>query len=62
MEEAKVDLHGPAYLALEEMRKRCSVADQYENPGPTQFHGPAAITDSLSATLAMERWVDVALQ
>ena len=31
--ESKVDLQGPAYLALEEMRKTCTIADSYENPG-----------------------------
>jgi len=52
--EAEVDLQGPAFLALEDMRKSCTTEDLYENPGPTQYSGPAEVVDSLSLTLTME--------
>jgi hypothetical protein len=52
-----VDLQGPAFAALVEMRKLCAVTDGYENPGPLQFNGPSSLVDSVTTTLTLESFV-----
>lgn len=65
--KATVDLTGPAYLALSQIFEAAasdSSIDRYTNPGPLQFSGPVALTDSVPHTLSLETyhyWEDLQL-
>lgn len=57
--KATVDLNGPAYQALAAQLETAGMdasLDQYTNPGPVQYSGPAELTDSVPRTLTLETY------
>jgi len=54
IKKALVDLKGAPYKAFVNSRDGWAVNDDYIYPGPIQFFGPEAITDSITKTLALE--------
>ncbi|MCK4934291.1 MAG: diphosphate--fructose-6-phosphate 1-phosphotransferase, partial [Simkaniaceae bacterium] len=49
-----VDLEGKPFQSFADQREKWSLGDQYLCPGPIQFFGSEAITDSRSVTLLLE--------
>ena len=46
-----VDLKGTPYVRLQKHAAKWAVEDDYQSPGPTQFFGEPAVTDSIPITL-----------
>ena len=55
IEKALVDLSGRPFSTFAAQRTRWADDDDYVNPGPIQFFGPAAIADAVTMTLALSR-------
>ncbi len=49
--KAFVNLHGKAYAHLQKHASRWALGDDYQCPGPIQFFGEPALTDSIPLTL-----------
>lgn len=52
--KALVDLGGPVFQEFSASRKGWLLEDDYSYPGPMQFFGPEALTDTVSITLQLE--------
>ena len=55
IKKALVDLSAPPFMALHERRHQWAVGDHYRFPGPIQFFGDRALTDSSLISLALEK-------
>lgn len=53
--KALVEMEGEPYRALREMRREWALSTEYVYPGPIQFFGPEAVSDSPTITLQLER-------
>lgn len=53
VKKALVDLHSPPFEFFVDRRKEWALDDDYLNPGPIQFFGPASIKDSITHTLLL---------
>ncbi len=54
IEKALVDLKGPAFSRFRQHRERWMSDDMYSFPGPIQFFGDPALTDSVPITIYLE--------
>lgn len=56
IKKAKVDVNGPAYSKLVEVKNNVasSTTDLYANAGPLQYFGPTELTNSVPCTIALE--------
>jgi len=50
--KSAVNLSGYAYASYLKIKEQCKLVDLYENPGPLQYLGPAALVDSVPLSLA----------
>jgi pyrophosphate--fructose-6-phosphate 1-phosphotransferase len=53
IKKALVDLNGKPFQMFHEMRKKWSHHDDYHFPGPIQFFGDYALTDSIPMTMSL---------
>lgn len=51
IKKALVELDGKAFQKFKKMRDQWAIQDEYSNPGPIQFYGPAAISESIPEIL-----------
>lgn len=58
IQKALVDIKGKPFMSFKQHRNKWAKEDDYVNPGPIQFFGPAEITDSITLTLTLERKVE----
>ncbi len=55
IQKALVDLKGKAFTHFNQIRPSLRLKDQYRQPGPIQYFGPIAITDSVPITLTLNK-------
>lgn len=53
--KALVDLNGAPFKAFAAARGAWAIEDNYLNPGPIQYFGPASVCDAVTITLALEQ-------
>ena len=54
IQKALVEINGPAFRALEKLRRLPITEDHFIYPGPIQYFGPASVSDSHIKTLDLE--------
>ncbi|MCX7848323.1 MAG: diphosphate--fructose-6-phosphate 1-phosphotransferase [bacterium] len=55
IKKALVDLNGAPFKAFAAVREKWAMEENYLNPGPIQYFGPASVCDAVTITLELER-------